>query len=932
MAVIFKRGGISLKKELSLFIFLLLNTFVWGQYAPGRNWKQIETENFRIIFPETLTDRVVSLAEEMEEIYQLEGRGFDPLHSRGWTIILTAEDRQSNGFVSLPPRRSVWSALPSGESMPPVDWLDLLALHEGRHMVQYDTLNRKLNRILYFLGGQSGMTVGLYWGIPGWLMEGDAVGAETAYSSSGRGRDPLFYRQMKEIILREDFSYQKMINRSFRHYIPNEYVTGYFLTSYLKNHYGEESLNVLLDGPASLPFPALGMYKGLKKIGGTSWSRLYQDMAEELRMAWEEQNRRIKLIENRTITEPVMRDYTLWDPLSFDNNRIIARRVSLSGPARLVEITPQGMTDLIRVPPGEDMTLHGDRAVWTFGRSSPIYDSLVWSDLVSVNIYTGTMVPLTKGKHYSMPAFSPDGSRLAAVSWDARGRQSLVLLNSFTGEETDSYPVPEYCSAGYPAWSADSRVLYLTIQSREGRAIVSLDRKSREWKYLKDFSFETVKTPGFYKGSLLYTSNLTGLENVMVMDTGTGQVRQVSSRHNSVRLPLAGQWEGEEVLLYSEYTSVLGEQLALQEIRPESWIPREKIEPADFLYYPENPEDFPDYREILSGEEAHPEQTVEDYSLAEGFVNIHSWGITPNLETGTGLALYVRSDDVMDTFGWSLGGEVDVNELSRGGFFNLDWRGGLPDAAWNNRYWYRDINGTMYQDLSSLLLLSLPLNFDSPLWYHRVLPYTGAGGQALIPEDSGRGDTETYFPLYFGLQGLSVLPGGPRSLNPLWGIAGQSHYTFSPLDERGRSLFSTTVEVYLPGGFRNTGFVLEGAYEVQDSSYQSRVLFSRGYDAVKGDELYKFSGSYEFPLLYPDLALGSWIYARRVRGEFFYDHTSVRSSGEDYETYRSLGASVSVEFYPFNAVRFPLSLGIRYAWLVEEEKPSFQILFLTLGL
>ncbi len=919
------------KKSLLPVLLIFIQVLLAAQHIPGTRWKTVETENFRVIFPEELTEQAADLAGKMEVLYALESPSLSPPRISRWTIVITGEDTDANGFVSLPPRRSVWSALPAGDSLPPLEWMDLLALHEGRHMIQYDALNRRLNRLLYTLGGEAGLSVGLFWGVPGWFLEGDAVGAETAFSGTGRGRDPLFFRQMKEIILKEDFSYQKMVNRSYRNYIPNEYVTGYFLTSYLKNHYGPDSLARFLNGPSTIPFPALGMYLGARTTTGQSWSALYDQMARELREAWEQQNRDIVPIENSKITEPAGRDYLLWDPLLFEEDRIIARRTSLSGVPRLIEITPEGEQSLVRVPSTDHIAIHGDRAVWAYSRPSAVYDSLSWSDLVMTDIRTGKRTILTEKQKYRYPAFSPDGREIAVISRSLKGEDSLVILNSTTGEETLHRLLPRGDAAGIAAWSARGESLFLTLQDAEGRAILRLERETGDFSYLKDFSYESVKSLSFSRGLLFYCSNLTGVENVMALDPETGESFQVSSRFNSVRLPLAGVWRGEEVLLYSEYTSSRGEQLAIQELNPLEWRGEDEIVSREFLYYPRSTLEYPDYREALAASSGESPVTVEDYSLLQGLGNIHSWGLAPDEESGTALNLYIQSDDVLDTFGWRLGGALDANDSSRGGFFNLNWRGGVPEIALNNRYWYRDIQGSLYQDLSSVFLLSQPLNFDRPLWYHRLVPYAGMGADVLVPEDPEH-ESESSLPLHFGVQGSSFLPGGPRSLNPLWGVSGRSYLTFSPFTDRDRYLFSSALIFYLPGVIRNTSLVLSGSYEQQDRSYQSRILFSRGYEAVKGEELYQFSGSYEFPLLYPDLALGSWMYINRIRGQFFYDHTGVDNPSAEPRIYQSLGGSLSFEFHPFNTPHFPLSLGFRYAWLVEEERSSFEILFMTLGL
>ena len=893
------------------------------------DWKKIETPHFLFLFPAELTTRAGELAGEMEALYNLEAGLFSPVRQSRWPVILSNREMDSMGYVSIPPRRSLWSTLPSGEDLPPLDWFDLLAIHEGRHMVQYDALNRRFNRVLYFLGGEAGLTAGLFWGIPGWYLEGDAVGTETAYTDSGRGRDPRFYRQMKAIVLDEDFSYQKMVNRSYRDYIPNEYVFGYFMTSYIKRVYGEDSWNRILDGPTLIPFPALGLYIGARDACGSSWSSMYRNMTEELKTLWEEQNLSIPLVKNRTLVGASEKGYVLWEPLYAGTDKLIARKLSLSEPAELLELTPRGERPLIRVPSDADIAVFRETAVWTYTRPSPLSGEENWSDLIRADLKTGEKTVLTRGKRYLSPSFSHDGREMAVVEWSPAGSSRLVILDSVDGREKEAFPLPADLFADSPVWSEDGEALFLVLQGREGRAIARIYRQDGRIGYLSDFSPETVRGLSQSGDWLFYSSNFSGVENVIALALEAGRKYQVSSRYLGARSALAGSWEGEDVIFYSDYLSIRGEGLSCQSLEQEEWIPEEEIRKTPFLYYPEDPDTFPDYRDVvLPVQNNYP---VEDYSPLSGMVNIHSWGISPDSDNPAALDLYLRSDDVLDTFGWSLGAAVDVNETAPGAFLSMEWKGAPPAVSLTGRYWYREIGDDLYHDLSSSLILSLPLTFDRSLWYHRVTPYWGAGGDLLVSSET-ESIALTAFPLYCGIQGSSLLPGSSRSLNPLWGISWSSLYTHAPFQVSESFLFSSDMICYVPGGLRNTSLVLEGGYERQSGNYQSRIIFSRGYEAEKDEALYKYSASYEFPLFYPDLALGSWMYMNRIRGTLFYDHTALADSSFNYRPYRSLGGELNFDFNPFNTNQYPMTLGVRGSWLIEEQVLSIQLLFMTLGL
>jgi hypothetical protein len=109
-------------------------------------------------------------------------------------VILQNQSSVSNGFVTLTPRRSEFYTMPPQDYnfLGTNDWLDQLAAHEYRHVVQYQRANSGFNRALYYAFGPATLAAMASTSVPKWLWEGDAVAAETAFTHSGRGRIPNF--------------------------------------------------------------------------------------------------------------------------------------------------------------------------------------------------------------------------------------------------------------------------------------------------------------------------------------------------------------------------------------------------------------------------------------------------------------------------------------------------------------------------------------------------------------------------------------------------------------------------------------------------------------------------------------------------------------------------------------------------------------------
>src|SRR5690606_6502261 len=77
------------------------------------------------------------------------------------------------------------------------EWLPNLALHELRHVAQFDKLTGKLKAPFF-----EQLAFALYGlNLPAWYFEGDAVQVETFYSNGGRGRLPSWEMPLRANIL-----------------------------------------------------------------------------------------------------------------------------------------------------------------------------------------------------------------------------------------------------------------------------------------------------------------------------------------------------------------------------------------------------------------------------------------------------------------------------------------------------------------------------------------------------------------------------------------------------------------------------------------------------------------------------------------------------------------------------------------------------------
>ena len=198
-------------------------------------------------------------------------------------VVLANQTARANGFVSLAPRRSVWfSTPPQDAGRLSGEWYQLLAVHEMRHVVQFDRMRRGLVRLGWLLGGELGQAAASFLLVPPWFWEGDAVGIETALSETGRGRTPRFGLHIRALLLSgRRYSYYKAHHRSYRDWYPDHYQLGYYLTTYVRRHHGAETWDRVLGSttrwglflPVTLPW---SFSFALRQHTGASAARTYE--------------------------------------------------------------------------------------------------------------------------------------------------------------------------------------------------------------------------------------------------------------------------------------------------------------------------------------------------------------------------------------------------------------------------------------------------------------------------------------------------------------------------------------------------------------------------------------------------------------------------------------------------------------------------------
>ncbi|MEJ7691755.1 MAG: hypothetical protein WKF69_01985, partial [Daejeonella sp.] len=299
---------------------------------------EINTPNFQILYPSEFKDEALRMANTLEHVIKSVSKslGKEP---RKITIILQNQGVVSNGFVQLAPRRSEFFTVPP-QNFDMQDWLNSLAIHELRHVVQFDKLTGKLKRPFFeeLALAIFGIT------LPPWFFEGDAVGIETALSHAGRGRLPDW-----EIIFRtntlsgKDYSYSKNYLGSFKDLTPGYYQLGYFMTSKLKRDYGKGIMDSLMTSMSRNPFRPYNLSRSIRKFTGLNSRLLHDSTTAELNRLWQVQEgasitQQYLAINKRLKAVPA--DYLL--PARMNTEEVLVLRKSLDKTPEILKLDTAG--------------------------------------------------------------------------------------------------------------------------------------------------------------------------------------------------------------------------------------------------------------------------------------------------------------------------------------------------------------------------------------------------------------------------------------------------------------------------------------------------------------------------------------------------------------------------------------------------------------
>lgn len=951
-----------MKKSILFLLLSSLYIVSWGQYfQTGQDpasikWRQINTTNFQLIYPDYYEDQAQNLASIMEKVYAY----ISPTLQHNPTkisIILHTQTVKSNGLVAWAPKRSEFYTTPH-QGIYSQDWLKQLAVHEFRHVVQIDKIDNELPKIIKILLGEQGTAgvFGIYF--PWWFIEGDAVVTETAWTNSGRGRFPSFLMEHKAQLVEEgSYKYDKAYNGSVKDYVPNHYQLGYYLVGETRQKYGPKVWEKVMNRVGDKPFSLNPFNKALRNTTGLNKVHLYHSIFDSLQNVWNYEDQLFSALPSKILSSKnkYYSNYRFNHWIS--ESLIVSYKTALNQTPGFVVIDKTGKERRLfktGVVFDESINYRGDWAVW----SEQIPD-LRWSHSGKSMIRLRNFINADK---YNInteftafaPAISHDFKKVVMVESDFKSNYYLSVYDIKSGKALKRLQTKNNNYFFSPEWVNENEIVAIVLFN-EGKRIAKFNLTSGKMNILFKGDLGEIKNLEVKKDKIYFTSSYTGKDGIYVLDTSNSSVAQVYEPRFGSESPTISV--NSDKLAFSDYTSS-GFQLLEISLNSENLKPLKSLKKEEFKL-----------ASILSSQEKgiielSPTDSIKykskKYNKAAHLFNFHSWApvsVNPSTyEITPGVSL--MSQNKLGTSLASLGYEWDLTEETGKIYAKYTFKGWYPifdfelnSGKRSSQYYMIEESemGDADTTLQRFTWNQTNLNFETRIPFNlsrgkfrRLLEpnirynYSFYKHDDSTPDRFFNGSSQSLsYRIYF----QQFLRQSAQDVFPDFGFTTDANYYHSPFGDTDMgSMILGQTYFFIPGMLANHGIRIYGGYQEKmasgDYSFNDAIRYPRGWGKINSKEMQSLAFDYKLPLFYPEWSAGGLAYLKRITLSLFADYAHIL--GDYYEdghivgTYKSDISSYGFELMgDAHFLRFyaPVQIGIRTSYLPEVQDVHFDFLF-----
>ena len=910
-----------------LYFFSVLN--VSGQHFGGNppylKWNQINTDSVRVIFPPGLQEK----AREVVSIVQaLASKNPNSLGNRvrKINIVLQNQSMVSNAYVGLGPFRSEFLLTPEQNSfdLGSVPWHKTLALHEYRHVHQFNNFRKGISQLFGILAGELGLSFANNTSIPDWFWEGDAVYQETYLTEQGRGRLPFFFNGYRSIWASErNYSWMKLRNGSLRDYVPNHYQLGYLLTAYGYEKYGPEFWGKVTDDAARFNGLFYPFQKAIRKHSGID----FRDFREKAVQYFRDQQP--DTTEKNPVTEFAKSQKHFYGnaegPQWVDESRIVYVKTSNKKiPQFIVRDVQNGSETKLAVKDislDNYFSLRNNRIVYAAFKPDIRWAWREFSEIRLLNIETKEQKTITHRSRYFAPDISENGEEIVAVNNKVDGNSFLTILNVQTGNVIAELPNRDKLIYTHPKFFQEKYIISAVRNGKSEMALVKIDRTNGNLEFIIPYSLNVL---GFHQvnGDTITFTMAQGNQDKLFLysknkfyefmpatanrSTGNYQLSNSGNKYAWVSATSAGFY------LQSETNSGALSEVSVNEL----------IGKPDNLKV-----SYPESMKFLDTLQA-PDYPVSRYRKSIGLLRFHSW--LPSIDDPE-YQLSLIGENVLNTFQSELYFTYNRNEQSKKIGYTAAYGAWFPWIRFGGNYTFErstTFGGkeVLWNEVEGSGGFLIPLNLAGGKYFRAIettMDFVYNKPTFKQPfkdsfDDRGFGYIRAQMVLTNQVQRARqhIFPRFAQTLLLMYNnalVSAEGHQALANLS------------LFFPGFHSTHNIVINSAIHRRDTLQQIRFTnnfpFSRGYSGINYHHMAKMGFNYHLPLAYPDWGFASIVYFMRVRSNLYYDHTSIMDYNSQRKQvkldYRSFGTEIFFDTKWWN--QHPVSFGIRYSRLLDAE-------------
>jgi hypothetical protein len=903
-----------MKKTIFFVLLILFSLLAKAQEFGGNrfttHWRQFHSDTTKIIFPAGLDSTAKRIANI---IHNLSEKNSFSLGKKTNTIsvVLQPHTTISNGYVSLGPFRSEFYTTPPADNfeLGTLGWADQLALHEYRHVQQYNNFSVGISNIMRRLFGEEGYALAINAAVPNWFFEGDAVFQETILSPQGRGRMPSFLKAFPALWQAgKNYSWMKLRNGSFRDYVPNHYEMGYLLVHYGYEKYGSTFWkNVTHDASAfkGLFYP---MQKAVKRYSGITYKNFVKNAFDDYKNKYNiisSSNSKSKTVTNFYYPHQIANDSLLYLKSTY-NKRLAFYIKDLEGEKKL---------RFRDISIDEQFSYKNGKIVYAAFENHPRRQWIHYSVIKILDIKTNHQQTLQHKTKYFSPDISDDGKTIVANEFSVNGKSSLVILNAETGAILKKITKNNINYFANPKFiSADKIASAVRLQN--GKTFVAMiDLNTENIDSLTPPSYNIVGQLNVSNNKIYFTGSHGLKDEIFSVDIDTKVLKTLSNQTIANYFPNAGFGK----MNYSFFTAN-GYQL-------------QQLSDENGLWKNINTSDFVNTRSgIISNEKNYLQHFIDSvpdrnfvqkkYSKFTKPVNFHSW--YPNYENPI-FTVTAFGNNILNTTETQLQYEFNQNDRTHAINGSILYGGFFPYLSIGSKYIF-DRHFTVnkktkqWNEWDNYFGASIPLSWARNKTYKSL----NIGTSYSYRLDFNKGfyadsfSTVRFGYLYHYLSWAQQVQRAPLDIFPRWAYNFTTQYLY-PIHLFNGWQLNVRGNFFAPGFFPAHSFYISPAYQqsAKDRIFSNQFPFARGFSAVDSARLAGVAFNYHFPVAYPDFGFANIFYLQRLRVNLFYDYTKILVKQALQKELISAGSELFFDTKWWN--QYPLTFGIRSGYLLKPD-------------